>query len=154
MKKLIFSLVFPLTFISYFLFDKWWYVLIIDAFDVNMFGFPLINSSPAMGASMEFEYYVLETIINISCFFIFWLAVVSIINRFIKPIFISNLIGKTCLILLGLYLIAFTYYSIEFNARFAFKRDCQIEIMDTGFEWFWQYPPTPDLNKYHPEKKE
>lgn len=154
MKKLIFSVVFPLTFISYFLFDKWWYVLIIDAVDVNMHGFPLINCSPTLTTSMEFEYYVFETIINVSSFFTFWLLIVFSINRFIKPIFISNLIGKICSVLLGLYLIGFTYFSIEFNTRFYFKRDWDIEIMDSGFEWIWQSPPTLDLNKYRPEKKE
>lgn len=154
MKKLIFNLIFPLSFISYFLFDKWWYVVIVDYIDVNMYGFPLINCSPSTGASMEYVYYVSETMINVVCFFTFWLAIVLIINRFIKPIFISNLIGKTCSVLLGLYVIGFTYFSIEFNTRFYFKRDWQIEIMDTGFEWIWQSPPTPDYNKYRPEKKE
>lgn len=154
MNKLIFRLVFPLTFISYIMFYKWWYVQIEDWVDVKMYGFPLINCSPTTVSSMQFQYYVLETIINILSFFTFWLALVFIVNRFIKPILISTIFGKTSLVICSLYVITHTYFDFAMNTKYLIKRDWNIEVIDKGFLWFWQSAPELDYNHSHLRKKE
>jgi hypothetical protein len=155
MNKLIFRLVFPLTFFSYILFDKWWYVYITDGTDVYMSGFPLINCSPSITASMEWIYFITETIINMFSFFIFWYLIIYLIHRFIKPILITNLIGKISLIVFGVYLMGFIYSSFVFNTSFKISRDWEIKILNSGFIFSWQMPPkTYNLNDYLPNKNE
>jgi hypothetical protein len=137
MKKLVFRLVFPLTFISYMIFEKWWYVIIIDGPDKTVYGFPLINCSQSFASSMELYYYVLETVINIAAFTIFWVIVVFLINKYIFSITISKLLAKISLLLLCLYLIAFIYISIEFNTMFSFKRDFDVKVIEKGYHFIW-----------------
>jgi hypothetical protein len=153
MKKLIFRLVLPLTFVSYFIFDKWWYVEIIDGGpDELVYGFPLISCSPSLATSLEWNYYVLETTTNIVVYFLFWFAIVFLINRFIKPVSISNLLERIFYVLLSLCSLAFIYFSIELNSTFYFRRNIDITIMDKGYKWIWQDRPQLDYYKYHPEK--
>jgi hypothetical protein len=137
MKKLIFNLVFPLTFFSYIIFEKWWYVYIYDGPDKTLFGFPLINCCPSLATSMEWDYYIFETIINVATFSIFWFSVVFVINKYVKPIRVSNLFGKISFVLLILYAVGFTYISIEFNTKFFLKRDFKVKVVDKGYHFIW-----------------
>jgi hypothetical protein len=137
MKKLALRLVFPLTFISYMIFEKWWYVLVYDGPDKTVYGFPLINCSQSFASSLDLYYYVLETAINIAAFTIFWFIVVFLINKYIVLITISKLLSKISFVLLCLYVLTFTYFSMEFNTRFFFKRDFDVKIIDKGYHFIW-----------------
>jgi hypothetical protein len=137
MKKLIFRLVFPLTFISYMIFEKWWYVLVFDGPDKTVYGFPLINCSQSFATSLQFYYYVFETVVNITVFSLFWFAIIFIFDKYIKPITISKLFAKISIVLLCFYLIGFTYFSIELDNQFFIKRDFEVKVIDKGYHFIW-----------------
>ena len=147
MKKLIFRIVFPLTFFSYMLIEKWWYVYIIEGPDKTVYGFPLINCSQSLASSMELYYYVLETIFNVFAFALFWFVVIFIIQKYIFRISVSNVLAKISTGLLVLYLLAFAWFSSEFNSRFFLKRDFDIKAIDKGYNFIWS-PHYIDYDKY------
>ncbi len=153
MKKLAFRLVFPLTFISYVLFEKWWYIIIVDGPDKTAYGFPLINCSDSLASSLEYYYFILETVFNISVFTLFWAVIVYVIDRFTFKISISGILAKISLMLLSIYLIAFTYISINFNTRFFLKRDFGVQtVIETGYHFIW-VDFEPDYSKINTETR-
>jgi hypothetical protein len=150
MRKLVPRLVLPLTFLSYLLVDKWWYGDIADGPDVVAHGFPLISNAPSIDSSMEIVYFVPETIINISCYFIFWLVLVFIINRWVIGIWLPSVVAKVANGALLVWLFYFTWLSITYHTSFSWNHEQDMTILDSGFEWSWQDAPLPDYNKYHP----
>lgn len=152
MKKLVFRLVFPLTFISYMIFEKWWFVIIVDGPDKKAYGFPLINCFDSLASSLEHYYFIFETVVNISVFTLFWFVIVYAIDRYIFKILISNILAKISLGLLTIYLFAFTLISINFNTRFFLKCDFDVEaVIETGYHFTWT-GFQPDYSKINDEQ--
>jgi hypothetical protein len=143
MKKLIWSLVCPLTFVSYCIFDKWWFARVIDGPTEFLYGFPLINRSPSLASSMEMNYYVFETIFNITSYFAFWLLLTFLINSFIVKLKIPEIVAKLFFVLVSVYVGLFIYYLVSIHTTFYFKRDIGIKQIEQGFKWVWQANPEP-----------
>lgn len=150
MRKLVNRLVLPLTILSYLLFDKWWYVNVTDGPDMVAHGFPLISNAPSMASSMEMVYFVPETVINMACYFIFWLVIVFIVTRWIVAIRLPSLVAKICNAGLLLWLLVFAWISIIEHTDFSWDHENEMTVIDSGLKWSWQNSPLPDDSKFHP----
>lgn len=135
MKKLIFQFTLPMTLISFGIITKWWFGFIVDGKDVFLYGFPLIYKSQGLHTSLSSQYFIVEMMINILVYFIYWFAMTLILNRFWE-IKIPKSIVKTFWIGFGVFLFGFLYFSNEFNDLYFIKRDFDIKIIDSGFAIF------------------
>ncbi|RDI05459.1 hypothetical protein [Flavobacterium sp. AG291] len=155
MKQLILKLTLPLTLISFAGFTKWWYVLVVDAPDYVMYGFPFIYSCPAFHTSMAYQFFIMEFFADILCYFSFWFLIIYAISKKF-PLRIKKAVSITLWIIaaliitppLGLHLLLGedVYY---------FKRNFDIEVLETGVAPIhsWKYMPRPYHKKYNPEGK-
>lgn len=156
MKLLSWTLVLPLTVLSFTIFTKWWYVLPVDGPDSMMVGFPFPYACEAWHTSLALQIFLLELCLDILIHFTFWFAVIFCVDRFIIKIQLHKaisiiIIGISSLLLCGLLFIAFNPDNI-FKAR----RNFDIEILKTGYKFFWegnQRPENFDFEKYEQNKK-
>ncbi len=153
MRQLVLKLVFPLTIVSFLLFTKWWYVLVVDGPDTIMYGFPLIYTCQGFHTSMSSQFFLLELLVDLAVYFLFWLGMVYLIHRFVWfiriPKVITILLFVVTLLLLGFNML----FVVNPDNLFSWKRDFGVEIMKTGFKWDWQQQEHPDYYDYHPEKR-
>lgn len=145
MKQLIWKLVLPFTIISFVVFRKWWYVLPVDAPHSMMSGFPLPYVCDGWFTSMSNQFFVMELIIDLLIYFLFWLLLVFIINRFFVKIVVSKiliifLMTMNALIFSGAIFIA----SMRENI-FKLKRNFDVEVKETGYNFIWQNTQRPDI---------
>src|SRR5689334_21419761 len=86
MKQLTWKLVMPLTVMSFAVFTEWWYVLIVDAPDTMMIGFPFPYACDAWYTSLALQIFVSELLIDLLVYFLFWFVIVFCIDRFLIKI--------------------------------------------------------------------
>jgi hypothetical protein len=91
-KDLVKKLVLPLTFISFALWTKWWmvYALPIDAPDIIMVGFPLTYAGDGWHTSLSLQIFFLELLIDLLTYFLFWLVVILLVDRFVVKIRVNK----------------------------------------------------------------
>ena len=148
-RKLILTLVFPLTIIVFILFSKWWIVDVIDGTDGIMYGIPFIYKSPAFYTSMAEEYFITELIVDFLIYFGIILGIIYLINRFIFEIKIRKIASVI------LFIIALILISLELllacmpENRFSIKRDFDIEVKQTGFEFPFNENDSKEFDNYH-----
>ncbi|WP_412986499.1 hypothetical protein [Pontimicrobium sp. IMCC45349] len=131
-----FSSVLPLTIISFIVFTKWWYGLVIDGKDVVFYGFPFIYKCEGFHTSLSTQYFLFEMLTNFLCYFIFWLIVVSVL---IRKINIPKLISKVFWVGFGVLFLGFIYLSNDLDDRYLIMRDFDVKIFDSGFTLFESY---------------
>ena len=148
-RKLSLALVFPLTIIVFILFSKWWIVDVVDGTDGIMYGFPFIYKSPAFYTSMAVEYFITELIVDFVIYFGIICGIVYLINRFIFEIKIRKIVSVI------LFIIALTLTSLELllacmpENKFSIKRNFDIEIKQTGFEFPFNVNDSKEFGNYH-----
>lgn len=148
-RKLILNLAFPLTIIIFILFSKWWIVDVVDGTDGIMYGFPFIYKSPAFYTSLAEEYFIVELIVDFLIYFGIITGMIYLVNKFIfeikykKIITIILFISATILLSLEL-LLAFMPEN-----KFSLKRDFDIEIKKTGFEYPFNIRDEKEFDNYH-----
>ena len=147
MKKLTWQLVIPMTIISFAGITKWWYVLVVDGWDIMMTGFPLPYSCPGFHTSLSLQIFVFELIVDLLFYFIFWFLVIFLFNKYIKQINIRKrivivLLSISGLLALGMILIA----SLPDNI-FKIKKDFEYEVIDSGVD-AWQKRDQPEFKNY------
>jgi hypothetical protein len=152
MKKLVLNLVVPLSVISFTIFTKWWYALPVDAPDSMLAGFPLPFVCDGWHTSMSFQIFVAELVLDFLVYFLFWFLVIFCVNKFLGTIRVPKiltvlLLGSTTLILGIATLIAHIS-----DSQFSVKRDFEMEVLDTGYKFIWQYQARPELSNYSPKK--
>ncbi len=148
-RKLSLSLIFPLTIIVFILFSKWWIVDVVDGTDGIMYGFPFIFKSPAFYTSVAQEYFITELIADFIIYFGIIAGIVYLINRFIFEIKIRKIVSVI------LFIIALILTSLELllacmpENKFSIKRDFDIEIKQTGFEFPFNNNDSKEFDNYH-----
>ncbi len=153
MKKLIWKLVIPLTVLSFILFTKWWYTLPVDAPDTIFYGFPMPYVCEGWHTSLSLQFFCAAFLIDIICYFLFWLILIFLIHQYWIRISMNKIVT--------VLLFSLAFLSLSFSALivsnkdnlFYWKRNFDMEIMTTGFTFFWQQQERPDYYKFHPEKK-
>ncbi|TXG34543.1 hypothetical protein [Seonamhaeicola maritimus] len=147
MKKLIWKVVLPLTIISFFLFNKWWYAEVNDAPNTILLGFPLIFLSEGWHTSMSLQIFVLELFIDFSVYFFFWFIVIFGINRFIVKIKPSKIV-TVVLVLISLVILLLAIYLGTFPEHvYKIKRDFEIEVKNSGTSFMYSSPNRQTLEK-------
>lgn len=148
-RKLIINLVFPITVITFILFTKWWIVNVVDGTDGIMYGFPFIYKSPAFYTSMAEEYFITELIADFLIYFGVIHGIIYLVNKHLFEIKIRKPIT------IFLYTIALVLFSLELflasmpENKFSLKRDFDIVIKQTGFEFPFNDNDRKEFDNYH-----
>lgn len=152
MKQLTWKLILPLSVISFATITKWWYTLPVDAPDTLYSGFPFPFVGDGWHTSMSLQIFVIELIADILIYFLIWFAVVFYINKYLTKIKTYKIVTIGLWAITGILILGASYIASSPEHIFYFKRPYNMEIMETGYKFFWQHTERPDFNKYHPEK--
>lgn len=148
-RKLIINLAFPITVIIFILFTKWWIANVVDGTDGIMYGFPFIYKSPAFYTSMAVEYFIAELITDFLIYFGVIVGIIYLINKHLFEIKIRKPIT------IFLYTIALILFSLELflasmpENKFSLKRNFDIVIKQTGFEFPFNDNDRNEFDNYH-----
>ena len=148
MKNLIWKLVLPITIISFVIFRKWWYVFPADAPDSMMAGFPFPYVCDGWFTSMSNQFFVMELLFDLIIYFLFWLILIYAINRFIVNVKVPKTLTISLMVInVFIFIIAIFIASMTENI-FKLKKDFDVEIKETGYNFIWQNTPRPNIEKY------
>jgi len=148
MRKLIWKLVLPLTIISFLVFRKWWYVFPVDAPDSMMAGFPLPYVCDGWFTSMSNQFFVTELIIDLLIYFLFWFLLTLSINRFFVKIYVPKVLTIILMTSSILFFSGAVFIVSMSENIFKVKREFDVEVKETGYNFIWQNTQTPNVDKY------
>ena len=137
-RKLILTLVLPLTIILFGAITKWRYVYVEDGPDDFLYGFPLGFICSGWHTSMSFQIFITELLLDFLAYFVFCFAVITLIDKFIKPINIARYFKFG---LYGLATITLILYGLLFSNSdniFEMTRDFKYKEIRNGYKFVWQ----------------
>lgn len=137
-RKLILTLVLPLTIILFGTITKWRYVYVEDGPDDFLYGFPLTSICSGWHTSMSLRIFVSELIFDFIIYFLFFSIIIFTIDRYIKPIIIHNFLKFG---IYGLATITILLYGLVFanpDNIFELKRDFKYQEIRNGYKFIWQ----------------
>ena len=137
-RKLILTLVLPLTIILLGTITKWRYVYVEDGPDDFLIGFPLTFICSGWHTSMSLQIFIAELIFDFFVYFVFCLTIVKLADRLIKPININKYFKFG---LYGLATLTLIFYGLVFSNPdniFEIKRDFKYREIRNGYKFMWQ----------------
>ena len=137
-RKHILTLVLPLTVIIFGTITKWRYVDFEDGPDDFFYGFPLPFFCNAWYTSLALQIFVLEFIFDFLTYFIFCLTIVTLVDKFYRPIVVRKYLK---IILYGLATFTLLLYGLIFSNPdniFKLKRDFKYKEIRNGYKSIWQ----------------
>ena len=152
-KQLTWRLKLPLTVVSFGTFTKWWYVLVEDAPDTMMIGFPLPYACNGWHTSMSLQIFVLEFMVDFLIYFSFWFLLIVLIHRYLKRIKISKILSgilwvfSTIIFAFAIWISSFTELNLEF------KREWEMGVIKSGFKPIWIHQERPVFTEDNQEMK-
>ncbi len=152
MKQLTWKLVLPLTVISFMTFTKRWYVE-IDDYNEILRGFPFAFVCPGWHTSMSLQIFVLELVVDIFVYFLFWFFIVLMASKIVKSFRIPKLVTITLLVASGLFTVVLILFAINPDNIYTTTRPFEIEVMKTRYRFTWQDETRPDYQKDQPDTK-
>jgi hypothetical protein len=150
MKRLTFELTLPLTIISFATITKWWYTLPDDAPDTLFSGFPFPFIGDGWHTSMSYQIFVFEMIVDFIIYFLFWFMLVFFVSRYLTKIRIHKIVSFGLWTISGVIILGASYIANFPEHIFYFKRTYDMEIMETGYKFFWQPTERLEYYKYRP----
>ena len=156
MKRLSWTIILPLSIISLTIFTKWWYILPVDAPDSMMYGFPIPYSCNGWHTSLSYQIFIFEFIVDLLIHLAFWFVVAFLINRLIIKIRLHKIIVIVLLSIAGLFAGGLILIASNSTNLFYFKRQFDIEILETGYRFMWDgysRPENFDFDEYERNKK-
>lgn len=136
--KLISTIVLPLTIILFGTITKWRYVTVEDGPNDFLYGFPYASMCRGWHTSLSMQIFVSELLINFLVYFAFCLAVIVLVDKYLKPLIIKKIwqIGlySFAIIILALY----GYLFSNPNNVFLIKRDFNYKEIQSGYKFIWQ----------------
>ena len=141
----------PLTIISFGTFTKWWYTLPVDAPDTLYSGFPFPFVGDGWHTSMSLQFFVIELIADIFIYFLICFSIVFGINKYLIKIKTHKIVTIGLWTISGIIIFSAAFIASFPEHVFYFNRPYDMEIMETGYKFFWQYTERPDYCSYHPE---
>lgn len=153
MKQLIWQLVIPLTIFFFVGITKWWYVVVVDGWDIMMTGFPLPYSSSCFHTSLCLQIFVFELIIDLLFYFTVWFLLIFLFNKFIKQITLPRGITIALLSISGILVAGMLFIGFLPDNILMLKKDFEYEVLDSGID-VWQTRERPELNDYRPKNPE
>lgn len=157
MQQLCWKLVVPLTIISFTIFSKWWYVLPVDAPDTMMLGFPVPYVSDGWHTSMSLQIFIVELVIDLLFYFVFWFVLVNRVNRHFIKIVIHNSVTIALVSMATVCVVCLTFVASMPENIFYVKRHFDVEILETGYKFMWEGNTRPenfDFDAYEYKKLE
>jgi hypothetical protein len=143
MKHLILKIIIPLTIISFALVTKWWYVLQVDGPNIMFKGFPLVYRAPGI-FSLSLQIFVIEFIVDFFVYFLFWFVLVIGIDRYLIKVKMYKAITISLWIISSLLIAIGALWGSSKDNSFYMKRPYDIQVLETGYEFLWQYTERPD----------
>lgn len=144
MKQLSWKLVLPLTILSLTIFTKWWYVLPVDAPDSMMYGFPLPYVCNGWHTSMSYQIFIFEFVTDFLIHFAFWFFIITLINKHIIKIDLYKIVTILLISIAGLFAGGLIFIASNSTNLFKLKRQFDIEILETGYRYFWDGYSRPE----------
>ena len=132
------------------------YALPVDAPDIIMVGFPLTYAGDGWHTSMSLQIFFLELFVDLLVYFLFWFAVIWLTNRFIVKIRINKIVTIILLTITGLISFALLRIGADSTNLYYLKRPYDIEVLDSGYKFFWDGNPRPinfDYEEYERGKR-
>jgi hypothetical protein len=148
-RQLIINLVLPLTVIVFLLFTKWWIVDVVDETDGIMYGFPFIYRAPAFYTSVAQEYFLLELITDFLFYFFLILGVSYFTNKYLIEIRIGKLVSIILFLTASLLIFVELFIASLPENKFSLKRDYDIDIKQTGFEYPFNDNDRKEFDNYY-----
>ncbi len=138
----------PLTIISFTIVTKWWYVIPVDAPGTIMAGFPLIWVSDGWHTSMSLQIFLMEFTINFLIYFVFWYLLIASLNKYWRKIKAKKIITIPLFVISMLIIVLTIFIGSMPNHVYKTKRDFDIQVLDTGYKFFWQQRKRPNFSDY------
>jgi hypothetical protein len=151
MKQLTWKLVLPLTIISFVIFTKWWYVIVVDGPDEILTGFPVPYMCPGWHTSLSLQIFVSGLIIDLLTYFTSWLILTFIVHQFVIKIRLNKTLTIILLTVAGLLTAGMILIGSNPDNIYTYERDFEIEKLESGYKFIWENQTRPDYYKYHPE---
>jgi hypothetical protein len=137
-RKLISTLILPLTIILFGTITKWRYVYVEDGTDDFLYGFPLTFICSGWHTSLSLQVFVLELLFDFFVYFIFCLTIVTLTDKFIKQIQVTKYLKFG---LYGLATLTLLLYGVVFSNPdnlFKMKREFKYKEIRNGYKFIWQ----------------
>ena len=129
------------------------YALPVDGPDIIMIGFPLTYVGDGWHTSMSLQIFFMELVIDLLTCFMFWYAVVLIIDKLITKIRLNRFVSIALQSIAGLFVLGLIFVASFLENLYYLKRPYDIEILDSGYKFYWDGNPRPvDFNYEEYEK--
>lgn len=146
MKQLIWKLVLTLTLLSFVILRKWWYVFPVDGPESMMSGFPLPYICDGWHTSMSNQFFVMEMILDLLLYFMFWFLGILFINSIVK-IKMPKILTIVLMMFNVMILCFFIFIARMPENVFKMKRDFDMEIKKTGYNFIWENTQRPEIQE-------
>jgi hypothetical protein len=153
MGQLTWKLVLPLTVISFVTFTKWWYVLPVDAPDTSMYGFPLAFMANGWHTSGSIQFFISEFIFDLTLYVLVWFLTIFCVNRYWFKIKVHKAMTGALFVITGLILAGTVLLVSMPDHVYKLKRNFDMEILATGYEFIWQSHKNAKFYDYHLNRK-
>jgi hypothetical protein len=151
MKNLAFKLAFPLSVISFAVITKWWYAMPVDAPETMFTGFPLAYSCRGWHTSLSLQVFVIEFLIDFLFYFLCWLIVLYVIDRFVRKLKANRIMTISLWSLSGIIICLAIWIAANKDNLFYFKRPFDMRVLETGCQFLWHQPDWPYKIEYFPK---
>ena len=149
MRQLTTRLIIPITFISFFLFTKWWYTIPVDAPHTMLAGFPLPYVGPGWHTSLSLQIFVGELIIDLFVYFLFWYVIIFCINRFLFAIKVHRVVSPLLWFIALSGIAMWSVIASQSENLFYFRRDFDMKVVGSEYKFIWQRLERPDAEIYN-----
>jgi hypothetical protein len=140
MKNLIVFLVVPLAIVSFVVVTKSWVVVPVDAPETVLYGFPFPFVCAGWHTSMSYQFFVVESFIDFTLYFIFWALAVYVVNRWVANLHLSRLFKVLSYLVVSCTCIMSGFaLAIGGSNLFYLNRPWQMEVISSGIHFIWQW---------------
>ena len=137
-KRLIWNLALPLSLLPFVLIWKWWDIIPVDAPESTMVGFPLPYACDGWFTSGAIQIFVLEMLVDLPLYLLFWSLFVYAFDRFCIRIKIHKALAILFLVIESVIISAFIFLASLPETKFKFKRDFEYTVKTVGVNGIWQ----------------
>jgi hypothetical protein len=129
------------------------YALPVDAPDIIMVGFPLAYAGDGWHTSMSLQIFFLELFVDLVVYFLFWFAVIWIVDRFVVRIKINRTVTIVLLAVTGLISLGLIKIGADSTNVYFVKRPYDIDVLASGYKFIWDGNPRPGNFDYEEYKR-
>ena len=135
---MIYKLIIPVTIISFTIFTKWWFVLPIDAPETYLYGFPFPFFGNGWHTSGSLQVFILELFLDFLFYFLFWLALFYLFDRFVSRIRINRFISVFMVVTSTVLFVGWILVLSMPDHMFHLKRDWGMNVKEAGYKFIWE----------------